>query len=341
MEALTVPQFLNLARQDGLPIIDARSPSEYLHAHIPTALSYPLFNDQERAQVGTVYKQEGREQAVLRGLSLVEGRLRSMGEFALQHALTRNGQKTILLHCWRGGMRSSSMAWLFQQVGVKSYLLQGGYKAYRNHVLDILQKPLRLKVLGGKTGSGKTEILQELKKRGEQILDLEALASHKGSVFGYLGMPTQPGQEQFENNLAKSLQNLDLSRPIWIEDESRMIGRLSLPPNIWQTKLASPLYFVEVPMQTRIEHLLQTYGKFPPQQLSAALAKIEKRLGGQRSKEAQAALAQGDIAQTAQLALYYYDKAYLYATQKRQGKNLYTLEFCGFAATAQKLRELI
>ncbi|MEY2794218.1 MAG: hypothetical protein RJA76_2210, partial [Bacteroidota bacterium] len=180
-----------------VPILDVRSPGEFKRAHIPNALSLPLFTDEEREKVGICYKHQGKEKAVELGLEFVGPKLVNFVKYAKKVAF----EGEILVHCWRGGMRSASMAWLLETAGLKVFLLEGGYKSYRNFVLKIQSEPLPLRVLGGKTGSGKTELLREMKNAGFQVIDLEDLAKHRGSAFGHFGLEEQPSSEHFENLL--------------------------------------------------------------------------------------------------------------------------------------------
>lgn len=191
----------------GFPLIDVRSPSEYAHAHIPGAVSIPLFSDEERKIIGTAYKQQGREVAVNEGLDFFSKRLKQIQPEALKlfHKSEENENPVFYIHCWRGGMRSGAVAWLLSLYGYKVVVLKGGYKSFRNWVLAQFEKEYSFKILGGFTGSGKTEVLNELAQLGEKTIDLEMLAHHKGSAFGSLGMPAQPSEEMFENKLAVSL----------------------------------------------------------------------------------------------------------------------------------------
>jgi tRNA 2-selenouridine synthase len=177
VKQLSVEEFLEKAQ--SLPIVDVRSPGEYDHAHIPGAVSIPLFDNDERALVGTKYKNAGKDSAVLLGLDLVGPKLAG---FVKQSKKLNPQHKEVLVHCWRGGMRSGSFAWLLDTAGLTASTLVGGYKAYRNAVLSAFAEPRNLIILGGKTGSGKTDILKELARQGEQIIDLEGLAHHKGST---------------------------------------------------------------------------------------------------------------------------------------------------------------
>jgi len=210
------------------------------------------------------------------------------------------------------------MAWLFEAGGLKSRTLKGGYKSFRNHVLESFDHPLKLNVVGGETGSGKTEILYEIAKHGQQILDLEEIAHHRGSSYGAIGQLPQPTNEQFENNLFFALQQLDLSKTIWVEDESRSIGKVFIPKPIWEQKISAPCYRVKIPFEIRVQRLVKDYGNFPKSILAAATERIRKRLGGLATQQALEALETGDLAQTVRITLMYYDKAYDFPQSERK-----------------------
>jgi tRNA 2-selenouridine synthase len=195
MKRTDIAEFLKLAEE--IPVTDVRSPKEYEEGHIPGAINIPLFDDEERARVGTKYKKEGRIAAIMEGLDLSGPRMTEKLRKALQTA--KNGK--LLVHCWRGGMRSEAMAWLFSLSGIQTTVLEGGYKSYRHLVLDTLAAEREMIILGGMTGSSKTHILRHLKQQGRQVVDLESLANHKGSAFGALGQLPQPSTEQFANDL--------------------------------------------------------------------------------------------------------------------------------------------
>lgn len=306
-----------LAKSQSFPIIDVRSPAEYAHAHIPSAINIPLFDNEERAKVGTYYKQAGKDAAVLLGLKLVGPKL---ANFVTQ-SKALNSQE-VLVHCWRGGMRSGSFAWLLETAGLRVSTLTGGYKAYRNHLLQAFSEPKNILILGGTTGSGKTETLHELQKLGEQVIDLEKLACHKGSSFGMLGQMVQPSTEQFENQLYQVWQQLDPNKRIWIEDESRRIGSCLVPLAFWQQLQSAPVVILNVPLAERIQFLVEHYGYFDHQLLREALGRIKKRLGGQHHQAAIEALAQGDYATVAEITLVYYDKTYRYDLAKRDASQI-------------------
>jgi tRNA 2-selenouridine synthase len=313
---IIVVDFLNRTRV--LPLIDVRSEKEYLQGHIPGAFNLPLFNNEERAVVGTLYKNSGREASVLKGLELAGPKLT---DFVKQlHEIT--DQKKILVHCWRGGMRSESMAWLFQVAGYEVFVLEGGYKAYRKFIREKFSKPANIIILGGLTGSGKTELLHLLGKMGEQILDLEKLACHKGSVFGGFGQPDQPTNEQFENDIFGVWENFDPYRLVWIEDESRMIGNVSIPDPLFEQLNRAMMIKIITRKDQRIHRLVDEYSKVEKQNLQNAVMKISEKLGGTNTKTALAAIDTGDFETVAGLVLSYYDKTYNHSVSKRENQEI-------------------
>lgn len=297
-------------------IIDVRSPGEYLHAHIPSAFSLPLFSDEERAAIGTTYKQKSREAAIKLGLPFFGTKMFAMietvEEWAREYEKTEKKKPTILVHCWRGGMRSAAVAWLLDLYGFKTEQLTGGYKAYRNWVLAQFEKEYKMKVLGGYTGSGKTEILLQLQKSKIPVIDLEGLAHHKGSAFGALGQQEQPSQEQFENNLATALfKTASTENYFWIEDESQRIGTNMLPLSFFKNLRNSICYFIDIPFESRLKFIVQGYGKFTVADLIAATLRIQKRLGGLETKNVVNLLVENNIEAAFDILLKYYDKVYL------------------------------
>ncbi|MFT4023430.1 MAG: tRNA 2-selenouridine(34) synthase MnmH [Flavihumibacter sp.] len=278
-----------LERRLNVPVLDVRSPGEYDHAHIPGAYPLPLFSNEERKTVGTAYKQESREKAIRIGLDFFGPKMRPMVEEA--EAL---GKKEVLVHCWRGGMRSGGVAWLLDLYGFKVYTLKGGYKAFRQWVLTQLSATYSMNVLGGYTGSGKTDLLHRLQRLGEAVIDLEALAHHRGSAFGHLGQAAQPGQEQFENELALQLYALQ-GKPFWVEDESMRIGNILLPQKFEQQLRRSTCYFLDIPFEKRLDYLLPAYGGFDKEKLIMAVLRIQKRLGGLETKQAVNGILENDI----------------------------------------------
>ncbi len=318
---LSVDEFLEKAQV--LPVIDVRSPGEYEHAHIPGAVNIPLFDNDERALVGTKYKNAGKDSAVLLGLELVGPKLAG---FVKGSKKLNSQTKEVLVHCWRGGMRSGSFAWLLQTAGLNPATLAGGYKAYRNTVLSAFAEPRNLVILGGKTGSGKTDILKELARQGEQTIDLEGLAHHKGSSYGAIGQLPQPATEQFENLIFGEWRTLDANRRIWIEDESRNVGSCFVPMPLWLQMRAAPVAFVDVPKAVRVQRLVTEYTGIDHALLVEATERISKRLGGKTTKDALDALARTDYATVADLTLDYYDKAYLHGLSQRNPATINRLD---------------
>jgi tRNA 2-selenouridine synthase len=299
---------------ETLPIIDVRSPGEFEKAHVPGAINIPLFENEERAKVGTRYKQVGKDSAVLLGLEIVGPKLASFVKKTNKIA----PNKKVLVHCWRGGMRSGSFAWLLETAGFEVFTLKGGYKAYRNLVLDLFEKLFNLVILGGKTGSAKTETLHELKKLGEQVIDLEGLAHHKGSAFGAIGEQTQPSTEYFENLLYHELMKLDQTQRIWIEDESKNIGTCNIPNTFFKQIRESKVLFLDIDPEARIPFLVEKYAQAGVDiELQDSLNRIQKRLGGLQYQKASEALANKNYAEVARITLEYYDKWYLMGLQKR------------------------
>jgi tRNA 2-selenouridine synthase len=230
----------------------------------------------------------------------------------------------VRLHCWRGGMRSGAVQWLLELGGLKVNLLDKGYKDYRHWALAELARPHQLRVLGGYTGSGKTAVLHALAAQGEPVLDLEGLANHLGSSFGALGQPPQPTQEQFENDLAAALAALPPARPIWVEDESRSIGSLTIPTPFFAQMQTAPLVVLDVPRAARVQYLAANYGRQDAAGLAAAVLRLSKRLGGLVTKEALGAIADGDMPRMVELVLAYYDKTYGYGLADRPAATVAT-----------------
>ena len=328
---ITVKDFLLLSKTN--PVLDVRSPAEYTHAHIPDAYNLPLFNDEERAKVGTAYKQQSREEAIKIGLDFFGPNMKGMVEkvegivagFDNSKKLTNtqpvtHEPTTILLHCWRGGMRSAAVAWLLDLYGFKVYTLIGGYKAYRNFVLDEFTKEYNFRIIGGYTGSGKTLLLHALIKENNCIIDLEGLANHKGSALGALGNPPQPTQEMFENLLATQLSTINYqpSTTIYLEDESQRIGNLQIPMPLWYCMRKAPVYFVDIPFEERLNYLTAEYGIHSKEQLANAIMRIQKRLGGLETKNAINYLLENNFKESFRILLHYYDKWYAKGLYNRE-----------------------
>ena len=296
--------------------IDVRSPAEFEHAHIPHALNLPLFDNEQRALIGTTYKKQSREAAIKVGLPLFGAKMLPMIETV--EAWIKDRQKendltkpTIYVHCWRGGMRSAAVAWLLDLYGYKVIQLTGGYKAYRNWVLEQFTIPYSLKVLGGYTGSGKTEILHALQEKNYSVIDLEGLAHHKGSAYGAIGQLPQPSQEMFENLLAEKLLEVNKKqKSIWIEDESQRIGTVLIPTPLFHLMRNSTCYFMTIPFEQRLNFIVEGYGSFDQKSLIEATMRIQKRLGGLETKTAIDFITAGALKEAFSILLKYYDKWY-------------------------------
>lgn len=321
---LNISDFMQMSLEH--PVLDVRSPAEFQHGHIPGTASLPLFTDEERKVVGTAYKQQSRQIAIKLGLQFFGPKMVAMVEEAekvLSAHKTKyksnhnDGQsnKKILVYCWRGGMRSAGVAWLLDLYGFEVYALNGGYKAYRNWVLQLFTLPYPFGMVGGCTGSGKTGLIQLLQKNGAHAIDLEGLASHKGSAFGNLGMPPQPTQEMFENLLAGALAAFQqLPQPpdiIWLEDESQRIGNINIPSTLFNQMRNSPLYFLDIPFEERLQQIIKDYGSHPKEQIITTILRIRKRLGGLETKMAVQWILDDDLTNSFRILLKYYDKYYL------------------------------
>jgi len=310
------------AYQLSLPVIDVRSPSEYAQGHIPEALNIPLFTDIERAHIGTVYKNISQNQAIELGYKYAEPKQISY----IQNAFNVAPDGRAIVHCLRGGMRSVAFSKLLCENGfTEIYRLSGGYKAYRHAVLEAFNNTFRLMVLGGFTGSGKTYILNEMRNMGEQVLDLEALAMHKGSAFGSIGKLPQTSTEQFENILHKNLSVFDNTRTIWVEDESNNIGSNIIPKPFFLQMRNAMLFFIKIPIEKRIELLVEDYAECPKENLAVAIKKISKRLGPQNEKQALKLLENEEFEDVAEIMLKHYDKAYLKGVLHRNAAKVYDI----------------
>lgn len=313
---LDIIKFLDLA--ESIPVVDVRSPSEYGKGHIPGAYNIPLFSDKEREIVGTAFKKEGRGKAILKGLELSGEHMHTK----LAEALKVAKDNKLLIHCWRGGMRSESMAWLFSLGDIEAEILEGGYKSYRHHILDLLARKRKTIILGGMTGSSKTHILRKINKMGHQFIDLENIANHKGSAFGALGQQPQPSTEHFANLLFDQWKRLDEESPVWLEDESRNIGSVFLPDPFYKNMQESPAIILLMDTKYRMPRLIEEYSAYPPEMLKDSIKKISKRLGGDNTKEALVAIESGDFSKAIEITLKYYDRTYMYGISKKEASRL-------------------
>ncbi len=325
---ISIQEFLPL--RNNHPTVDVRSPLEFQQGHIRGAINIPLLNDEERVAVGTDYKQKGQTEAIKTGFRLVGPRLVQL----ILEAEKVSAGKELLVHCWRGGMRSNNFCQFIAMAGIKSKALTGGYKAYRQFAVESFKKPFSIILLTGFTGSGKSEILRAMQARGEQVLDLEKLANHKGSAFGGLLMPAQPTTEQFQNDLFEEILKLDLSKRLWVEDESIAIGKIFLPTDFMNSMRSSPVVQMVVPKEIRVQRLVNEYGQANPNEFLEAMGKVVKKLGGQHFNAAKEKLQQGDMASTIEILLTYYDKAYHTSTEKKKDRIKFSLSWNGADASS-------
>jgi len=301
------------------PLIDVRSPSEYYKGHLPNSINIPLFDNDERSIIGTIYKKEGRKKAVIEGLKIFEKKM----EFLLDNLFmnidsykknseTNNKELFIRIYCSRGGMRSQSISWLLEKFKLNPVILNGGYKIYRRWVLDSFSKKLNIVVIGGKTGTGKTRLLSLLEKFKYQTIDLEGFACHRGSTFGGLGMKEQPSNEQFENIIAEKLNSFKFSNNIFVEAESANIGKCKIPHEFFNQMKNSRRIEIIRSESNRLDELIDTYSVFKKEELQESVLRIKKRLGPQRTKIALESIHNEKWELVCRSVLDYYDKCYEY-----------------------------
>jgi len=298
-------------------IIDVRTPAEFAEDHIPGAINCPVLSDEERIAVGTLYKQVSPFEARKVGAALVAKNI----AYYLQTRFRDHSKSwRPLVYCWRGGQRSGAMCIILAQVGWAAHKLEGGYKTYRRDVLDKLEAPpqnLTLRVICGSTGSGKSRLLASLADAGQQVLDLEMLAGHRGSVLGKLPGQTQPSQKWFESALLQSLQRLDPARPVYVEAESNKIGSITLPPALVSAMHASECLLLETPLEVRVAGLLEDYrNHIENPDLLITQLKTLHRFHGSKQLEHWISLIRAEdfAALVAELLTLHYDPSYFRST---------------------------
>ena len=314
----------NLSQLDQFDeIIDVRTPSEYAEDHLPGAINCPVFSDEERVIVGTLYKQKSPFEARKVGAAMVAKNI-------AHHLETRfSGHPKSwrpLIYCWRGGQRSGAMSIILAQVGWAAHKLDGGYKTYRRYVLDQLEalpQNYTWQVICGPTGSGKSRLLSVLAEQGRQVLDLELLAQHRGSVLGRLPELPQPSQKGFDSALLSGLQKFDPARPVYVEAESNKIGLITLPPALIVAMHVSDCLIMETPMATRVAGLLEDYQYYiaNPELLIAHLQALHRFHGEKQLARWTTLIRTGDFAtMVGELLTLHYDPSYLRATLKHYVK---------------------
>lgn len=334
--SITITEWI--AQRATLPLVDVRTPAEYAHGHIPGAHNVPLFSDEERVQVGTTYKQQSREAAILLGFDLTGPK---WSDFIRQCLELAPGMR-IAVHCWRGGMRSGAMAWALDLYGFEVYQVKGGYKEFRRWAHRLFEQPYHLYMLGGMTGSGKTRLLQHMQVNGQQVVDLEELAQHQGSSYGTMNRMVQPTQEQFENHLAWQLKDIDPGQPLWLEDECQKIGKRIIPLALWRQMRVAPMIDLQVPLAQRVATLVQDYGGLDKDFLAERTEQIKKRLGPEQCKNAVAAIREGRMEDFICIVLVYYDKTYRRGLSFRDAQQVFPLEVTGhdFRTDSEQLLQL-
>ncbi len=310
MQIVHFEDILSLA--EPILLVDVRSPGEFVRGHIPGANNIPLFSDQIRALVGTIYVQHGREQAMHVAMQDVGPRFDDL--VAQVKKIFTDGR--ICVYCARGGMRSKSVTWLYNLFGLPVMQLNGGYKSFRNWALAQFDKKIILRVLSGPTGSGKTDYLHMLTRMGEQVLDLEKYAQHKGSVFGG-DKDKQATQQQFENDCAFELAKLNIQKRVWIEDESRKIGSVIIPEKLWLQMHAARFYYLISHRNDRLERILNEYGTLDQNFLLHALAEIKDHLGLQNYQLVKSLIKKCEIRESFDILLNYYDKKYAHGQENK------------------------
>lgn len=307
--------------------IDVRSPKEYEKGHIPGAYSLPLFNDKERETVGTVYARRGQQTAIKKGLDLIGPK---MGDFLRQaESLMKQhpNKRAFMLYCARGGLRSNSMAWLFRLYGWEALVFEGGFRAFRQLLPMWLEEKPKLIIVSGGTGCGKTELLQLLKKSGRQVINLEALANHRGSAFGKIPNAKQPTNEMLLCLLIQEVLKLDLDYPIYVESESKKIGQCELPDAFFSYMRNSPIVQITTSLQERVDRILKDYGQLAPESLICAFTSIAPRMGSENANKAIEMVKNQDLSSAIALALRYYDKLYNKSNRLWKGERLGSVEY--------------
>jgi len=327
-------------------LIDVRSPDEYYKGHMPNSINIPIFDNEERTIIGKKYKISGRQIAIREGFKIIENKIdKLINEFLLikeQFLITTSNKFSnnfnIKIYCARGGMRSQSMSWLLEKFKYPCITLKGGYKTYRNWVLNSFKDKQNLIVIGGKTGTRKTKILIKLRTLDYQILDFESLANHRGSSFGGLGMLPQPTNEQYENLISENIDKFDKFKFIFVEAESPNIGKNRIPNELYkQIKISKRIEIIR-DERIRIEELVSTYSQYNKCDLKESVLRISKRLGPQRTKSALDSIDDEDWENVCKAVLEYYDKCYEYELKNKKDVKILNM---GLKTDNEIIKEII
>lgn len=317
--------FSEILAEEGVQLIDVRSPVEFVQGHIPGAVNIPLFADEERAEIGTIYKQVDKEQALQLGEKIARPKVD-----AILTQIKSFLPAKLVIYCWRGGKRSTEVCRLVNESGTVARRIQGGYKEYRREIRRFIEQPRKILMVGGKTGSGKTDLLLGLKEQDVQVIDLEGLAHHKGSVFGHINEEAQPSTEQFENVFFEELRLINPEELLLLENESYVIGSVHLPPPLLQQMRAAPLLIIDIPMQARIDRLVREYTSTDRQQLIEACQRIAQKLTQPKLQEVTGFIENEDFASACKILLGYYDHYYNRGLDKRKNQEIFYLTLNGF-----------
>jgi len=294
--------------------VDVRCPREYKRGHFSNSFNIPIFSDSEYENLGITYRSKGQNEAILLGKKYVK---KSIKNTLSKFSSIKN--KNLIIYCARGGMRSNGMEHIIKKTNYNCYTINRGYKSVRSYTLSTFNQKRNVIILAGSTGTGKTQILQEMKLKNSNIIDLESLAKHRGSVFGDLGLDKQPSQQQFENNLSFEWINTNPNYPVFIESESRKIGRVVIPEGIWSHMENGYYIKIDMNFKRRVKNLLNEYGHYNKSDLKDRVERISTRLGGAETKEAIDFIEKDDLSGFCKLLLNrYYDKLYdrAYNTRK-------------------------
>lgn len=336
---ITIEELLKLANQNEMTMIDVRSPSEFQNATIPGSINIPFFTDQERAEVGTLYKQVSPEAAQERGLEIASAKLPAF----VQSFKEIEGEKAVF--CWRGGMRSKTTATVLELMKIHVFRLEGGFRSYRKWVVDRLETmdfTPQAYILDGNTGTGKTAILRGLQQEGLPVIDLEKLANHRGSIFGGIGLEPH-NQKVFDSLLVQRMEQLKNSSFVLFEGESRRVGKALLPPVIEKLKDKGTHIFIKLPMEERIQTILDDYQPWEHQhECMEAFSRIKARIHTPIAEEVEQALKNEEYSLVVRRLLeYYYDPRYQYAAEQYPEAQKITIHAHNIAEAKDKVRQIV